>query len=112
VERVNKGDYLDKKVKERVLQYPETREQVYDQLHESAIREFCNHYISTGNLGYPTGTTEINYEFANTFRDELNLAMREYRYRVEFGDPPIEQPESVRGLFWKDDDPVLANLGV
>lgn len=106
---VTKRKHLHKDVGERVRNYPDMLEQRYNQKHEAAVQEFCSSYIRTGRLPQPT---QYNYEFVNTFMDDLALAMREYNYAVIFDEPPTEQPESVLAIFWKDDNPLLAMLEV
>lgn len=83
----------------------------YDEWHKYAINLFCNHYIQTGSLGYPNDTTDEDYCYDATFSSLITQARCEFFDNVELYHPPEEQPDSVRKLFWKNDDPLLTPLG-
>ncbi len=112
-QRVNKCDCVHAKVLKRVRLYPEMCEDEYEQQHEAVIHQVYSCYARYGRLDeYLADKTGQYFDFARAYRVNLKRALDNFKDNVVLSDAPIEQPESVRRLFWKDDDPLVKNLGI
>ena len=112
-QKVSKRDCVHAEVLKRVEDYPEMCEDEYNQQHEAVIHEVYSCYTRCGRLDeYLANKTDQHFDFVKAYRVNLKRALDNFKDNVVVSDAPIEQPESVRRLFWKHDDPLVKNLGI